>query len=192
MGQLILITEGGIHMGEYFINNKVYPSKIVLRTEAFQEICPYLNKEDEILIVIKGLTHFTMSEVYKLLDDIEAVKNNVGKITLVSNIYLGKVMGEYYLYTGDLFYGDYFLVRDGKIYNLDVDDTKNKKKKKKDVAYEEIITPIKAFYKYNKTDKVNLFGEKEKENKVIEEDISSKLIYMDLYDKSKKTKINGG
>lgn len=102
---LIVITEGGAHTIEYLHRNGVYPGAVVLNAYQFKEMLPYLSSTDEVLLIINGLTDFKLSEVYALLRDLEEASDRLSKITIVSNTNLGVVSVDYYLYSGDLFYG---------------------------------------------------------------------------------------
>lgn len=115
MGELVLITEGGGHMVDYMIANGVYPHRVVLAPDKFREIAPYLKSEDEVLVVIKGLTDFTLMEIYALLNDLESFRDKLARITVMSNMDLGKISTPYYLYKGDLFYGTVKEVKNGRV-----------------------------------------------------------------------------
>ena len=55
MDRLILICEGGIHTVEYLQRNGIFPGALVIEPNRFKDMTPYLTKEDEILLIIKGL-----------------------------------------------------------------------------------------------------------------------------------------
>ena len=113
--RLTIITEGGVHMIEYLINNRIVANSIVLDATKFKEILPYLDKSDDILLIIKGLTDFTMSEVYSLIGVFKQNLDKLGRVTILSNINLGRVDLDYYLYSGDLFYGKVKKISNGKV-----------------------------------------------------------------------------
>lgn len=119
LDKLIVICEGGIHTIEYLHKNGVYPSSLLTETSKFQEISPYLGKEDDILLIIKGLTDFTMASIYGLLKRFDAYKDKYKRVTILTNVPLGSVNYEYYLYSGDLFYGTVKKVVNKKQYDLD-------------------------------------------------------------------------
>ena len=131
--RLMLIAEGGAHIVEYFHKNNVFPSSIVLDAKKFREMLPYLTKTDDVLVLVKGLTDFTMSELYAVIHDIEDLGDNLNSIAVLSNVSLGVVNLPYYEYTGDLFYGSVKQVINGKPVSLDEDgkpiDKKNQKSK---------------------------------------------------------------
>lgn len=129
--RLILICEGGAHSVEYFHRNEVYPGAVVLTSTRFREMMPYLSKSDEVLLVINGLTDFTLSEIYALLNDLEEVQEKLDRITVVSNVMLGSISADYYLYSGDLFYGEMKEVVDGKVGPLQFVESKSTSKSKK-------------------------------------------------------------
>ena len=54
MDRLIVICEGGVHTVEYLHRNGVYPGAMLIEPGKFQEISPYLTKDDDILLLIKG------------------------------------------------------------------------------------------------------------------------------------------
>lgn len=112
--RFILICEGGPHTIEYMINNGVIPNSIILDTSKFNEILPYLSVEDDILLLIKGLTDFTLTDIYGLINVFKQNSSKLGRVTILSNINLGKVDLDYYFYTGDLFYGSVYKVVNGK------------------------------------------------------------------------------
>lgn len=121
MNRLILITEGGAHTVEYFHRNRVYPDAIVMETDKFQELAPYLSKDDDILLVIKGLTDFTLRSVYGLVKKLDEHRGGVGRIVIMSNMDLGVIQTPYFRYTGDLFYGTVERVENGHRIPLDSD-----------------------------------------------------------------------
>lgn len=129
MERLILITEGYAHMVEYFHRNKVYPNAVVFKADNFKELSPYLTAEDEILVVIKGATDFTLAEIYALLNNLDEVRDKVKDITIMSNLYLGKIPHSYVLYEGDLFYGGIKNVKNGKVEVTSEDEDGERKKK---------------------------------------------------------------
>lgn len=200
--RLVLICEGGAHTVEYFHRNKVYPAVIVMETSKFREMSPYLTKNDEILVVIKGLTDFTMAGIYSLLNDLEEARDRLHDVTIMSNVDLGKISTPYYLYSGDLFYGTVKKVMNGKIYEIDGNaessstPSKGLKLKKKEKASEhkkkEVNTPsinvvISRYKKYNKRDiKFTIYGTNEKEVQSMyeEDEIAKKVVNVNLFPNS--------
>lgn len=116
---LTIITEGGRQMIAYLLANNVKADTFILETVKFQEFLPYTTKDDKILIIVKGLTDFTMVEIYNIVNKILEVEEAKKNLVIMSNIDLGKIQVPYYLYSGDLFYGDVELVDGGKKYKLD-------------------------------------------------------------------------
>lgn len=116
---LTIITEGGRHMIAYLLANNVKADTFILETVKFQEFLPYTTKDDKILLIIKGLTDFTMVEIYNIVNKILEVEEAKKNLVIMSNIDLGRIQVPYYLYSGDLFYGNVELVDGGKKYKLD-------------------------------------------------------------------------
>lgn len=117
--KLMVICDGGAHTVEYLHKNGVFPSAIMIDTKKFQEVSPYLTKNHDILLIISSLTDFTMSEIYGLLAKFDENKEKFKRVTILSNVPLGAISYEYYLYSGDLFYGIVKKVVNKKIYDLD-------------------------------------------------------------------------
>lgn len=165
MDRLIVICEGGIHTMEYLHKNKVYPSAMLVEPTKFQEISPYLTQEDDILLIINGLTDFTMQNIYGLLGKFKDYENKYKRVTIMSNINLGAVSYEYYLYSGDLFYGDVCKISNKKRIELDDngnDIDRNEKRvflKKKTQAVKGKNPIMLRFQKYNnKKVKLMIYG----------------------------------
>ena len=105
MKRLIVVCEGGIHTINYLNNNGLYPGALLVEFSKFQEVAPYLTKDDDILILIAGMTDFTMASLYGLVNRIKQLENKYNRLVLMSNIPLGKIGLPYYLYKKDLFRG---------------------------------------------------------------------------------------
>lgn len=120
MERLIVICEGGLHTVEYLQRNGVYPAAMVIEPSKFQDMSPYLSKDDDILLIIKGLTDFTMASVYGLLNKFKEYQEKYKRVTIMTNIPLGNVDFDYYLYEGDIFYGNVQLVSGKKKTDIDV------------------------------------------------------------------------
>lgn len=131
--RLVLICEGDAHSVEYFHHNGVFPGAVVFTPSKFKEMMPYLTVTDDVLLVIKGLTDFTLAEVYALIHDLADAEDRLFGVTILSNVDLGVTALPYYFYEGDLFYGQYRRVRMGKYsqYVLDKQDEDNLSKKDK-------------------------------------------------------------
>lgn len=200
--RLILICEGGAHTVEYFHRNKVYPGAVVLTTTKFKEMMPYLSKNDAVLVVIKGLTDFSMAEVYALFDDLDTAKTKLHSITVMTNIELGHVSMPYYLYEGDLFYGRVYEVVKGKKTEIlteqeQLDSKKKGKKVKKSTTKGKNTTSkenstqpyannavISRYKEYNKRDiKLTIYGNEQRRPELSHDNdvIVSKLINVNLF-----------
>ena len=130
MDNLMVICEGGVHTVEYLHRNGVFPKSLLIEPNKFQEISPYLTKDDDILLIIKGLTDFTMASIYGLLAKFDEFKDKYKRVTILTNIPLGSVHYDYYLYSGDLFYGDVKLIVNKKSFELDDNGNVVEKQKK--------------------------------------------------------------
>lgn len=198
--RLIVISEGGAHTIDYLHRNGVYPGAIVMTATKYKEIIPYLSKNDEVLVLIKGLTDFTMEEIYVLLDDIEETRDRLHAVTILSNIDLGKINKSYYYYTGDLFYGQVYESFNGKLTLIEEEDSEDKKKKGKqkkskgskdaeNVAEVPSINSVIARYLvYNKRDvKFTVYGSESKgyENSDALDGLAEKIVKVDLFDTQK-------
>lgn len=130
MSRLVTILEGGVFTLEYLHGNGVFPEIVVTDPSKFRELVPYLDEEDEILLIVKGLTDFTVSEIYAIIEDFESLGDSVKSLCILSNIDLGMLDYEYFLYSGDLFYSTSVMrVLKGKKTPLD-EEVKGKSKKK--------------------------------------------------------------
>lgn len=201
MDRLIVICEGGVHTVEYLHRNGVYPGAMLIEPGKFQEISPYLTKDDDILLIIKGLTDFTMTSIYGLLAKFDEYKDKFKRVTILTNIPLGAVSYDYYLYTGDLFFGSVKKVINKKVYDLDGNGNivENQKKftfgKKKDNQKMEYNPIMSQFKKYNnKKVRIMIYGKMS----MTEPNISTVFEYeekvkaVDLYNKENKNENNGG
>lgn len=114
--ELCIICEGGIHTAEYLYANGVVPSKVFLNLEEFKKNFPTFttNSGLEYLFIIRGMVDFTFSDFYSVLRDYKRMRGSYEKMTVISNLELGKVEFPYYLYNGDLFYGSVSEVVRGK------------------------------------------------------------------------------
>lgn len=167
--RLLVVTEGGLPMVEYLERNDLHATQLFLSPSKFKELAPYLGENDEILVIIKGLTDFTMAEVYSLFKDLELCQLKVKSINIFSNVLLGKVNLLYYLYEGDLFYPrELKQVRKMKVYDIDtlkedeqeVESKGQKAKKSKQKQIEEDKPVLNrhlegySIYKHNKKEVV--------------------------------------
>jgi hypothetical protein len=120
MERLIVICEGGLHTVDYLQKNGVYPAAMVIEPSKFQDMSPYLSGDDDILLIIKGLTDFTMASIYALLNKFKEYQSKYKRVTIMTNIPLGNVDFDYYLYEGDIFYGNVQLVSGKKKMDIDI------------------------------------------------------------------------
>lgn len=197
--RLILICEGDAHTVEYFHKNGVYPGAVVFSPTKFKEMMPYLSSTDDVLVVIKGLTDFTLGEVYALFEDLADAEDKLFDVTIVSNVDLGVTSLPYYFYEGDLFYGAFKKVKMGKYSNYIVDttieETKTNKKEKKvkkpkpneKPVHTNMINPVIARYKLYKrsSNKLVIYGS-ESSNKGVTPNISDeflkdKIVFVDAF-----------
>lgn len=204
MDKLIVICEGGIHTVEYLQKNGVFPSAMVLEPPKFQEMSPYLTKDDDILLIIKGLTDFTMASVYALLAKFKEYQNKYKRVTILSNIPLGNIDFDYYLYSGDIFYGNVQKIVNKKKYDLDTNGNIIENQKKSFLSgsknkFEKAVgrNPIMfQFKKYNnKKVRLMIYGKIPLNAPVEVEqfDYETKIKLVDLYSKNDDiNEVNGG
>ncbi len=184
---LTLICDGQIHTLQYLHNNGVFPKSIVLEHTKLRELVPYLTDEDELLILVNGLTDFTMSSLYSFIQTAEELRDKLKGITILSNIPLGVVDFDYYLYSGDLFYGTVKKVIDNKVYDLDENGNllENRRGKLKVREIDEGKNPISfRFKKFNdNTVKLMVYGKTTFTPFIGDElEYESEVISIDLYE----------
>ena len=191
MDRLIVICEGGVHTVEYLPRNGVFPAAMVLEPKKFQDMSPYLTKDDDILLIISGLTDFTMSDIYNLLSKFKEYENRFKRVTILTNIPLGVIPYDYYLYSGDLFYGSVIKVSNNKKYELDSNGNVETQKKsffsKKSEEVVENKNPITfQFKKYNdRKVKLMIYGKRDKEivETISHYEYEDKIKVVDLFSK---------
>ncbi len=190
MERLIVICEGGIHTVEYLQKNGVFPAAMVIEPSKFQDMSPYLSEDDEILLIIKGLTDFTMASIYALLNKFKEYQNKYKKVTILTNIPLGNVDFEYYLYEGDIFYGGIQKVNGKKKVDLDIygEVMESQRKfsftKQRQIKAENINPIMHQFKKYNnKRVKLMIYGKVAMNEPVTTSsfDYEEKVKVVDLY-----------
>lgn len=197
--RLILICEGGAHMVEYFIKNGVYPAAVVFNAKRYSDMVPYLTERDEVLLVINGLTDFTLRDIYSMLNDMLLTGRKLKSVTVMSNIHLGSIPTFYYLYSGDLFYGDVKRVENNKVMDLKPEDyelagidhnekmlksKKNAKSSGTDGQKNSINAVMSRYKKYNQKVRIQIYGSAVKEvtpPDYEEESLLSKIILIDLF-----------
>ena len=195
MERLIVICEGGIHTVDYLQKNGVYPAAMVIEPSKFQDMSPYLTKEDDILLIIKGLTDFTMASIYGLLNKFKEYKDKYKRVTILTNIPLGNIDFDYYLYDGDIFYGSVKLISNKKEFELneqgEIVENQNKfsfmkKKVQKLEGYNPIMHQFKKYN--NKKIKIMIYGKVNMNEKVVvpEFDYEKQVRVVDLYNENKK------
>lgn len=197
--RLVVICEGNAHTVEYLHKNGVYPGAVVFTPSKFKEMMPYLSSSDDVLLIIKGLTDFSLAEVYALLTDLADAEDKLYDVTVLSNVDLGVTALPYFFYEGDLFYGAYRKVKMGKyssylVDNTDDDTVKDKKDKKvkktkpnEKPSNNNRINPVIARYKVYKrsNNKMVIYGS-EQTNSIITPDISDdflkdKIVFVDAF-----------
>lgn len=197
--RLVLICEGNAHSVEYFHKNGVYPGAVVFTPSKFKEMMPYLSSSDDVLVIVKGLTDFSLAEVYELFNDLADAEDKLYDIAVLSNVDLGVTALPYYFYEGDLFYGAYRKVKMGKYSNYIVDttseeteDSKKDKKVKKTKPNEKPIhtnkiNPVIARYKVYKrsNNKMVIYGSESSNNQltpfVSDEFLKDKIVFIDAF-----------
>lgn len=194
MSRLVVICEGGAHTGEYLVRNGVIPLRLIVDPKKFRDVVSYLSLEDEILLIIKGLTDFTMSDIYSILKIFDEHKEQLKSITIMSNIMLGNIPYDYYYYKNDLFYGDVWKVSNNKLYDIETSGevlvSKNRilpiKNKSQSVVNKK--NPIMfAFKKYAARNKIVIYGKDEAEKpSEVDLDIIKVITIVDLYKENKK------
>lgn len=188
--KLILIAEGDAHMIEYFHKNKVYPATAIMDLSKLRELLPYFGEKDDVLIVIRGLTDFTMAEIYACIHDITEIGDKLNSVRILTNVELGVVDLPYYHYEGDLFYGKVEQIIKNKHVELDEDGEpyigKHKKPKKEKGTVEDTkmkVNPIMAKYKgYNNPSvRFGIYGKQTKELTLDNEEINllNKIVFVD-------------
>ena len=198
--RLILICEGNAHTVEYFHKNGVFPGAVVFTPSKFKEMVPYLTATDDVLVVIKGLTDFSLGELYALIDDLADAEDKLFDVAILSNVDIGVTALPYYFYEGDLFYGAYRKVKMGKYSNYIVEtnseETKSNKKDKKvkksklseKTNHTSVINPVIARYKlYKRLDSAMvIYGSEPNSTKGITPDnvdefLKDKVVFIDAF-----------
>lgn len=185
MDRLILVCDGGIHTLEYIHKHKIYPGIVIFDITKFQEIIPYLNKDDEILLIIKGLTDFTMVDIYTLMNRFNENEEKIKGITILSNINLGVIPYKYYFYEGDLFFGEVKLIDNEQEFQLDIEgnileDKRKFRKANEKLNYNPIAHKFRKYKDY-KVKSVFYGGKKGDLVKPKEDGILKSIILVDLY-----------
>ena len=196
MDRLIVICEGGVHTVDYLQKNGVFPGAMVIEPKKFQDMSPYLTKEDDILLIINGLTDFTMSDIYNLLSKFKEYENRFKRVTILTDIPLGVIPYDYYLYSGDLFYGSVKKVSNNKVLELDSNGNVDTNKKglfmKKQTEVVENKNPITfQFKKYNdRKVKLMIYGKmnSDKVEPVSVLGYEGKIKVVDLFAKNEENK----
>lgn len=194
--RLITICEGNAHTIEYLHKNGVYPGTVVFSPSKFKEMIPYLSSSDDILVIIKGLTDFSLASVYALIEVLVNAESRLYDITILSNVDLGVTALPYYFYEGDLFYGAYRKVKGGKYSNYIVETatdesetSKNGKKSKlaKNTTQTAVINPVIARYKLYKrsNNKLVIYGSEPPSEGVTndtgDEFLRDKIVFVDAF-----------
>lgn len=126
--RLFLICEGGYHTLYYLVRHGLTPDRVYFDPLAIKMYIPYIEKEDEVLIVLNGLTDFTLKEVHELMKSLhELFGEQTNNIKLFSPFRLNGLYYSYYIYNNDLIYSNIKGVVGGKVIPLIEDITKNNK-----------------------------------------------------------------
>lgn len=191
MERLIVICEGGLHTVEYLQRNGVYPAAMVVEPAKFQDMSPYLTKDDDVLLIIKGLTDFTMASVYGLLNKFKEYESKINNVTILTNIPLGNIDFDYYLYEGDIFYGSVQKVSGKKKFDIDINgEIIDKTQKKSFFNRKQVVKAVDrnpimfSFKKYNnKKIKIMIYGKVMNNDPVVvpQFDYEEKVKVVDLY-----------
>ena len=191
MERLIVICEGGLHTVEYLQRNGVYPAAMVVEPAKFQDMSPYLTKDDDVLLIIKGLTDFTMASVYGLLNKFKEYESKINNVTILTNIPLGNIDFDYYLYEGDIFYGSVQKVSGKKKFDIDINgEIIDKTQKKSFFNRKQVVKAVDrnpimfSFKKYNnKKIKIMIYGKVMNNDPVVDPqfDYEEKVKVVDLY-----------
>ena len=116
LSNLMLIGEGGAPLLEYLLANGVHPTDAVFDVGSVQSLIPYLSAEDELLVIVHGLTDFTMASLHAMFDLLYQYVDVVSSLTVLSDVPLSLKRG-YFMYSGDLFFGSvWYHGEDGKDY----------------------------------------------------------------------------
>lgn len=102
---LVLVCEGSAHTLQYMMYHGCYPEYVVFELDRFKDVLPYLDANTDVVLLVKGLTDFTMSDIYAFLKDVEDNRNEFGNFSVYTNIPLGAIAYDQILYSGDLFNG---------------------------------------------------------------------------------------
>lgn len=186
--RLTVVTEGGIHAVEYLNNRGIYPNTVIIDSKKLNNSIPYLTANDDVYLIIKGLTDFNMLDIYGIMREIEGVEEKGFNIYVLSNVPLGNVKLPYYEYTGDLLDGQVKRVLNGKDIFLNEKCepiTKETSKKDKVSAKTNVIARQMLVYN-NPRVKIDIHGvddtEETKTLKQMEDDsIASKIINVDRF-----------
>lgn len=108
--ELVVLCEGGLHTIAYLVKNGINPHRVCFDVATLRDLLSNLNTNSRILIIIQGLTDFTLVELYELFSYLNLMRHLVKDVTVLSNIELGFIDLDYYIYKGDLVYGALKLV----------------------------------------------------------------------------------
>lgn len=175
--KLYVISEGGLHTLEYLVRRGIYPDYYFIEPLDMKKYIPYIKEEDDVLVLVNGLTDFSLVDLYTIINDL-LISNLKMSITVMSTVKLIKFPVTYYRYTGDLFYSKVYGVSNEKRVELDSGETKKKgqKETKSDLVINKVILPFLAYNKEKEVDIItdNSFKKKEIQKK---ESLYSSLIH---------------
>lgn len=119
---LYVLVDSGVSTVVYLMQNRVFPTKYALHSESVKEITPYLTNKDAVVVIMQGLTNWSLLQASNLISDLDVCKDRVGLLRIYSTCEL-PIKQPYTLVSGDLFYGSFVDISDkkrSKPYNSDI------------------------------------------------------------------------
>lgn len=101
---LYVITES-VQSIEYLNNNDIFPDSYMLFPESVKEVTPYLCEDDYVLVLIQGLTDWTLLRARTLIADLHDSALEPEKLIVISNTDLGVLNYDYIWAEGDPLHG---------------------------------------------------------------------------------------
>lgn len=147
--RLTVLAEDAELTVAYLKSKGVHPHQLITKLNCFKRVLKSLGSDDDLLIIVHGLTSFKLSVLYNFLSEFKTETCGVRLICL-SDILFDNFPISYYLYSGDLFLSSITEVR----------------KKNKKIAYkkeEGVINNLMQYYRkgYEIDYPVLCFGESE-------------------------------
>jgi hypothetical protein len=186
-----LVCDGGEDTVLYFWKKNLYPDRVILSPEKLHDYVPYINGEDDILILIHGMTEFSLSAVYLLLSDIKILLDSdrlhCNNLVVASDVELPSVEIKYIKYKDvhDLFFDDKRDKEEDKI-----ESGKAKKSNKADKNSKQAY--LSAFFKYNSVNKSPhiVYGENKRvSSKILDNDFERLSVHIKRVVPQKLSKI---